>query len=223
MFAEMMLPGPMATLRFTKIDLGKVPIKLDNIFVHDVKDGALRFNLEFHWETQGCEISMKADYIGSFGVKSIKLAGRMSFLLKPLTNVLPIVSAIQYGFINPPELELNYSGLAQIADFSIVEKKIKAILNETLAGMIVLPNRMMYKMDPANNFFATYQPPIGIARVTLIVGNGFVEEKRSLRSADVPDVYCVIKLGGKLWKTSTIRDSLKPVWNESADFLFISH
>jgi hypothetical protein len=41
------LPGPLlSSTRFTKIDLGKVPIKLDNIVVHDIKD--VRFDLDLH-------------------------------------------------------------------------------------------------------------------------------------------------------------------------------
>lgn len=221
MFKEM-LPGPLASLHFTKIDLGNSPIRLDNIVVNDIKDGALQFNLDFNWITD-CAINMKADYVGAFGVKSIKLTGRMTFLLKPLTNELPIVSAIQYGFINPPNLELDYSGLASIADFTIVERKMKAILDDTLASMVVLPIRMLYKMDLGNDFFATYQPPIGIASVTVVDGHGFVVEKRTLRKADVPDVYCNVQLGGRTFKTSVIKDNLKPVWNESADFLLSDH
>ena len=218
MFKEMM-PGPLASLRFTKIDLGKAPILLDNVIVHELKNGNVQFDLDVTWDSDS-DIQLKADFIGSFGVKSIKLSGRMTFLLKPLTNVLPIVSAIQYAFINPPELELDFTGLANIADFSIIDKTIRSIMQEVLASMVVLPYRMMYKMDLGSDFREFYQHPVGVARITCVRGRGFIVEKKMLGKGDVPDVYCNIKLGcEQVWKTSTVKDNLSPEWNESKDFL----
>ena len=221
MFKDMM-PGPLSTLHFTKCDMGKVPIRLDNVVVHEIKDGAVQFDVDVVWDGD-CEISLKTNYGLSFGVKSIKLNGRMSFLLAPLTNQLPVVSAIQYAFINPPDLELDFTGLAQIADFKGIDKSIRNIMQASLASMLVLPYRMLYKMDPANNFFETYQPPIGIARVTAVKGRGFAVEKKSLRQHDVPDVYLTIQLGEKVWRTSTVKDSLEPDWGELADFILSDH
>ena len=162
--------------------------------------------------------------MGSFGVQKVKLRGRVSVLLAPLMYQLPVVSAIQYCFINPPLIELDFTGLANLADFSFVDTMIRDIIKDTLQGMMVLPNRMMVKMDPANDFLKTYRPPIGVARVTAIRGNGFKVQDRSLLKADVPDVYCKFKLGGKEWKTSTVRNSTDPVWeNDSGDFILCDH
>ena len=220
---EPMLTNMTPAILVTKIDLGKVPIRLDNIYVHNIKDGVLSFDMDVIWDGE-CDIQMKANYIGSFGVKQIKLKGRMSVLLKPLTNQLPVVSAIQYAFINPPHLMLNFTGLAQLADFKVIHDAIHKIAQDSLAAMMVLPNRMLYKMDLANNYLDTYHPPLGIARITLVKGRGFQVEKRSLRSVDIPDVYCLVTVGGSgEWKTSTIKNNLSPEWNESADFLFTNH
>jgi hypothetical protein len=218
-----MLPGPLSSTRFTKIDLGKVPLKLDNIVVHDATaDGAVQFDVDLHWITD-CDIQLKADYVGKFGVKAIKLKGRMSFLLKPLLNQMPVVSAVQYAFINPPDLELDFTGLAQVADFKVIDTTLRKIIQDILQGMLVLPNRMLYKMDLACDYFNIYQPPVGFARVTAVKGHGFEVERRALRKNDIQDVYCNISLGGKLWRTSTIKNHLEPAWNESADFLLSDH
>lgn len=218
MFKDMM-PGPMATLKFTKIDLGKVPMIIDNVVVHDLKDGTVQFDMDISWDSDS-DIQLKADYVGSFGVKSINLNGRMTFLLKPLTNVLPIVSAIQYSFTNPPQLELDFTGLANIADFSFIDKSIRTVMQEVLASMVVLPFRMMYKMDPVCDYRDFYQHPVGVARITLVRGRGFVVEKKTFGKDDIPDVYCNIKLGSeKVWKTPVIKNHLEPEWNETSDFL----
>jgi Ca2+-dependent lipid-binding protein len=218
MFKDM-LPGPLATLRFTKVDLGKVPMRIDNVVVHDLKDGTVQFDMDITWDSDS-DIQLKADYVGSFGVKSIKLNGRMTFLLKPLTNVLPIVSAIQYAFTNSPKLELDFTGLANIADFSFIDKSIRAVMQEVMASMVVLPNRMMYKMDLLSDYREFYQHPVGVARITCVRGRDFVTEKKTFGKHDIPDVYCKIKVGcEKVWKTSTVKDNLAPTWNEANDYL----
>jgi hypothetical protein len=217
MFKEM-LPSPLSTLHFTKINLGTTPMRLDNVVVHDLRDGAVQFDLDLVWVTD-CEINLKADYVGSFGVESIELMGRMTFLLNPLTATGSIISAVQFAFINPPTLELNFSGLAAIADFKFLDKKIQSILQDSLS-VVVLPSRMTVKLDAACSFYDVYEPPVGIARVTLVSGYGFQAELNSISANDIPDVYCNISLGNKTWKTSTVKNSLTPQWkNEVVDFI----
>ena len=245
MFSEMM-PGPLAKLKFTKIDLGTVPIRMDNVIVHKVneKENSLQFDLDLVWDGN-CDIQLKAGVI-AFGVKSVKLVGRMCILMRPLTTDLSIVSAIQYSFINPPDLELDFTGLAQVADFAVVDKQIRKMLQDILASMIVLPERIrkrsllvamcevifqlrgltlfsrvisVYKMEPSCSFKEIYRKPLGVAMVTVLQGRGFVVEKRTLRKDDIPDCYCNVTLGGRAVRTRTIDDNLSPVWNESCEFL----
>lgn len=202
-------------------DLGDVPIKLDNVVVHKLADdkSSVQFDLDVIWDGE-CDIQMRSDYGLQFGVKSVKLSGRMSFLLCPLTEVLPVVSAIQYSFINIPDLELDFTGLAQVADFTIIDKTIRKMILDILSGMMVLPNRMLFKMDLANDYLKTYQPPLGIVNVTAVRGRGFVIE-RGVITDDVPDVYLLTQFGSPPtpWRTKTVWDDLSPVWNESAHFV----
>lgn len=153
-------------------------------------------------------------------MKSIKLFGRLCFLLKPLENTIPPFAAIQYSFVAPPTIELDFTGLAQVADFAVIDKKIRAIIQDSFSS-VVLPNRMLTKMDMAVDFLETYEPPVGVARVTLLRGRGFVEEVKALRANDVPDVYCNISMtSSRTWKTAVVQDSLTPVWtDETADFI----
>jgi len=219
MFKDMM-PGPLSGLHFTKIDLGSIPIRMDNVVVHkvDAKNDTLQFDLDLVWDGN-CDIQLKAGSFISFGVKSVKLLGRMCILMRPLTTDLSIVSGIQYTFINPPNLELDFTGLAQVADFKVIDKQIRAIIQDILASMMVLPERMLYKMEPACSFLDIYRKPLGVACIKMESGRGFVVEKRALRSDDVPDCYINATLGGKKIRTKTIKDNLSPAWNEEHDFL----
>lgn len=170
--------------------------------------------------TGNCDIQLKGGMGIAFGVKSMKLQGRMGILMRPLTTDLSIVSGIQYGFINPPDLELDFTGLANVADFKVIDKKIRSTMQDVLASMLVLPERMLYKMEPACSFVDIFRPPLGIVCLDILSGQGFVEEKRTLRKNDVPDCYCNVTMGGRTIRTKTVQDSLSPVWkNEHHDFL----
>lgn len=213
------LPRPLSTCKVTKIDLGNVPIRLDNIVVHELQQDSLQFDMDVVWDSD-CDVRLKADYVGSFGVRKVVLRGRMSVILKPVTDYFPCFAAISYSFINPPELQLKFTGLAQVADFKIFATTVRNIIQDAMASIMVLPERMLYKIDEENDFFRSYQPPLGILRLTLVSGRGFIVEQRRLRKADVPDVYCIITAcGGKVWRTKTIKNNLTPQWNESADFV----
>mmetsp|Transcript_16962 Transcript_16962/g.37044 ORF Transcript_16962/g.37044 Transcript_16962/m.37044 type:complete len:896 (+) Transcript_16962:122-2809(+) len=225
MFREM-LPGPLKSLHFTKCSLGNVPLRLDNAIVHPCQKHSVtgkdyvRMEMDVVWDGR-CDIELKADYIGKLGVQHLKLAGRLSFLLQPLTEKLPVVTAVQFGFVNPPQLELDFTGLASVADIKTLKTTIQKTIADIIASMMVLPNRMLTKLDENQSYFGAYQPPLGVARLSIVKGRGFTEEKRKLRKADVPDVYCVVSLGGtEIWTTSVVQDSTEPVWkDETADVL----
>jgi len=231
MFPDM-LPGPLRSLHFTKVSLGDVPLRLDNIVVHDRQthnDGVefVEYEMDVVWDGR-MDVQLRADYIGAFGVRSVKLRGRLSIVLQPLTGqALPCFTCASYAFISRPELDMDFTGLAQAADFSGLRAAIRDMMLDVLAGMMVLPNRQLYKMDDTVSYLDTHVPPLGVARLTLWRGRGFRVEKRNLmRGDDVPDCYCNIQLSNAaVWKTSVVKDSVAPVWgqDEQCDFLLFHH
>lgn len=213
------LPPPLKTLHFTKVDLGNVPIRMDNIVVHPLTpDGSVQCDIDILWDGD-CDLQLKADYLGKLGVRKLKIWGRMAVIFNPLSTELPSISGIQYSFINPPEVDLSFTGLASLADVSLLERTVKGALQSALS-VIVTPNRNLYKLMTKNNYLDTYIPPIGIVRVKANCGKGFVIEKRRFARDDIPDVYLNVTVGlSDVWKTSTIQDDCNPVWNERGDFL----
>lgn len=240
------LPKPLRSMHFVKFDLGKNPLRLDNILVHaDAVQSSdshpvISMEMDMVWQSgSDCDISLKADYLGSLGIQAIQLQGRLSILLHPTSDNLPCIKAIQYAFVNVPQLDFKFTGLAELADLESVKSVILTTIMDTLLNMgMVLPDRSLYKMDPACEFMEICQRPVaqattsipsdstlmlGVARVTLVSGRGFVEEIRSLgRKNDIPDIYCNISFGNvihkNIWRTSTVPNNLEPVWNESHDF-----
>jgi Ca2+-dependent lipid-binding protein len=97
-----------------------------------------------------------------------------------------------------------------------------------IASMLVLPNRLMIKLDAANDYFKTYQHHLGVLRLTLEQATGLKGERSSRFGKlldkvmkDIPDVYCKVNVGAEkdVWRTKTIKNSINPTWNETHDFL----
>lgn len=51
------LPGPLANLRFVKLDLGHVPIRLSNVDVHKTTNEGIKLDMDVDWQGV-CDIEL---------------------------------------------------------------------------------------------------------------------------------------------------------------------
>lgn len=232
------LPGPLSTLRFRKLDLGNVPLVLDNILVRELRtsedgmaSGKNRDYIQFEWDVtwnSTCDIQLATDTFGiSFGVKGITLSGRLQVIATPLSGVLPCIDAVQFAFVNPPEVELDFTGLANVADLKGIKGKVRKIVDNALAQSLVLPKRtvapLVDKVDYRDIFCPAFR---GLARLRLHSGRGFEIQKASTRFGkdDIPDVYLMIRLGAEeFFESNVVKDNCNPEWDpdvEVHDFLY---
>ncbi|PSN70709.1 C2 domain-containing protein [Corynespora cassiicola Philippines] len=220
------LPGPLGNLRFTKIDLGHVPLRLGAVDVHKTTKGGIKLDMDVIWESKS-DIELDGKMVPKIGIEHVHLKGRLSVLLAPLTNVIPLIGAAQVAFINPPELSLDFTDAANIADLGIISSTIRKTILGIVGGMAVLPNRFMVKLDNSNDYFKTYQPHLGVVRLTIERAIGISGPKKSGAKRllakivkDVPDCYCKVSVGAEEeWRTSTKDNDHDPEWNETHDFL----
>ena len=87
------LPSPLSSLRFTKIDLGHVPLRLSNVKSTRTESDGIEIVMNVDWDGK-CDIELDGDMVPAVGIESVELYGRLSILLCPLTNVIPLVSII---------------------------------------------------------------------------------------------------------------------------------
>jgi hypothetical protein len=57
-----MLPGPLATLHFTKVELGPVPMVLSNVKVTKTPHDGIKLDLNLDWHGK-CDIELDGDMI----------------------------------------------------------------------------------------------------------------------------------------------------------------
>jgi len=46
------LPGPLANLRFTKLDLGHVPLQISAVDVHKTSTGGIKLDMDVNWQSE---------------------------------------------------------------------------------------------------------------------------------------------------------------------------
>lgn len=229
MFASM-LPGPLASLKFVQLDLGEVPMRVSEVDVHKVDSGGIKLDMDVLWEGKS-NIELDGKMVPKLGIKHVHMKGRLSVLLGPLTNIIPLIGAAQVAFINPPELRLDFTNAANIADWALVDKAVRKVIIDIISSMAVLPNRYLVKLDNNNDYFKTYSPHLGALRLTVEKAVGISGPKKSGAKRllakivkDIPDCYCKVTLGAELeWRTSVKKNDTDPEWNETHDFLVADH
>ncbi|CAI6337287.1 unnamed protein product [Periconia digitata] len=220
------LPGPLSSLRFVKLDLGHVPFRLSAVDVHKTSTGGIKLDMDVTWESHS-DIELDGKMVPKMGIERVHLNGRLSVLLGPLTDIIPLIGAAQVAFINPPKLQLDFTDAANIADLGIVSGTVRKTILGIIGGMAVLPNRFLVKLDASSDYFKTYQPHLGVLRLTVGKATGVAGPKKSSVKRllnkivkDIPDCYCQVNVGAEEeWRTKTIKNDHDPDWNETHDFL----
>jgi hypothetical protein len=117
--------------------------------IQNGQKAGIQIDIDVCWDGK-CDIMLQATLTKSakltFGVRHIKLYGRLHILLSPLTSALPVISAVQYGFTNPPVIEMTYTGAAG---------KILNVVASTLQGVITHNMKTTTTTTTANPNYAT--------------------------------------------------------------------
>lgn len=129
--------------------------------------------------------------------------------------------------MNPPVLKLDFTGAANVADSDMIDGAVRKVIISIINSMLVLPNRLLIKLDGSNDYFKTHLYPLGIIRITMEKAWGFAEEKQSASkrffskiTRAAPDTYCKVSVGAEApWQTSTKNNTTSPAWNEVHDFV----
>jgi Ca2+-dependent lipid-binding protein len=124
-------------------------------------------------------------------------------------------------------LKLDFTGAANVADFSLIDDTVRGVILGVINSMFTLPNRFLVKLDPSADYFKAYNYPLGMVRITAEKAWGFGEEAKSSAkkffnklTRAAPDCYTKIEVGAEeAWKTATKSNTNRPNWSETHDFV----
>jgi len=133
------------------------------------------------------------------------------------------------AFISKPSLDLEFTDAAHVANLGVIDRAIRKVIISIISSMAVLPNRFLVKLDAANDYFKTYQHPLGVLRLTVESGENFGEDKEGKSFLkrlvhDVPDCYVKVSMSAEEeWRTKTVKNHRHPEFNETTDILVTDH
>ncbi|KAK6182627.1 hypothetical protein SNE40_010269 [Patella caerulea] len=210
------LPAAIATsFRFSQIDLGDIPPRIGGVKVYteNVRRDEIYMDLEIIYSSDS-EITVVAKGINA-GIKELQIHGTMRVIFKPLISRIPLFGGLSVFFINNPTVDFNLTSLANAFDLPGLSDMLKTIVQEQIANIMVLPNRIPISMAKGLDLNKLrYPQPQGVLRINII-------EAKELKKADIglggkgkSDPYVKFSVGAQKFSTKVIDNTVEPVWNE---------
>lgn len=219
------LPDRLKGIRFSEFTLGKAHPQLGPLVACSRHHEGFEIQLDI-WVKYSGDANIVVDaVIASVGIGHIKLNGLLSIKLKPILEEIPIVAGINLFFLNPPEIDLTFSGHLEVANIDMIRKAILKGVAGALQDILVLPNMLVlnWSMESmaAAEPVATFGDVLPHAVVRLRIHEAhdlFASDFHCFRKR-TSDPFVKIKLGLQKVQTTTKKQTLNPVWNEDFDLL----
>mmetsp|Transcript_58809 Transcript_58809/g.108618 ORF Transcript_58809/g.108618 Transcript_58809/m.108618 type:complete len:874 (+) Transcript_58809:35-2656(+) len=224
------------------IQLGQVPPRVGPIFAYQKDKGNMKgiqvdAGLNFEADVDLKIVMGPLD----IGVSRVEFDGVVSFVLRPLLPVVPVVGGFQVFFMNPPDITLTFTGLAGIADSGFGARTIRRLVEGAFERAVVLPHRVAYKVpsrvyrarlgksisssslvaEDGDQVRLKRPVPQGMLRVWALEARDLVGADFSMYGPSTSDPYAKLKLGGQEVRTSVVQANCNPVWgpNDFGEFL----
>eukprot|EP00931_Biecheleriopsis_adriatica_P057946 TRINITY_DN3442_c0_g1_i1.p1 TRINITY_DN3442_c0_g1~~TRINITY_DN3442_c0_g1_i1.p1 ORF type:complete len:568 (+),score=100.83 TRINITY_DN3442_c0_g1_i1:46-1704(+) len=180
----------------------------------------VRLTCDFKWSSDlTVELAFKPEMLGkllSIGLKSICIKGQLSVFpqIRDEGQLLAGWGATAY-FIDAPEVDIDFTGLANTADLPGIRHCVRSVIEEMISSQAVLPNAIALTLgsvhDNAKTSISTeLRPaPIGALRVTLVKANRLKSGDMNLfgmmgHLGQRDKHYMTLSLGGATWKSHSV-------------------
>lgn len=216
------LPGPLKDIHFKYFRLGDTPPAFGPITVAETLRGhrsaGIEMQVGFQLDTNAhMELSVHG---ANLGIDRIRVQGQLLVRLGPLLEEVPVLGGIVACFLNPPDLELQYCGVAHCVESTMLANRFQKMVDVGLASALVLPHVFSVPIgtegQAVDRALLAHPKPIGVLRVTAVRATN-LREGWPLKRSRSP--YLSLSLAGEEWQTSAVWSSLNPEWDETHDFL----
>merc|ERR1712012_683446 len=142
--------------------------------------------------------------------------------MRPTIRSLPLIGGIQMCFLDEPDVNYDFEGLADIADWPGLRKKVKRGLLDDICERCVYPNRICISTSHKGDVevLKSFQPT-GLLLMRLVRAGGLPTKGgkrgalRKLVGQNKPDCYAKVKFGGARYKSSVVKNTCDPEWPET--------
>eukprot|EP01059_Diplonema_ambulator_P032514 TRINITY_DN6406_c0_g2_i1.p1 TRINITY_DN6406_c0_g2~~TRINITY_DN6406_c0_g2_i1.p1 ORF type:complete len:3422 (+),score=1031.07 TRINITY_DN6406_c0_g2_i1:132-10268(+) len=151
---------------------------------------------------------------GSVGIQNFSFTGTLYMWFRPFLDAPPFIGAIEMAFVNPPVLELDWTGFVGGAlECMGLQKVVRDTIDYYLAEYCVVPNFYVYPMvanHPKIDMARLRCPkPEGVVRLTI---SGVKNPPTNLLSPS-RELRVNIKIGSQKWATPAAANPAIPRWS----------
>ncbi|XP_046399641.1 extended synaptotagmin-2 isoform X6 [Ischnura elegans] len=206
--------------KFDRMIIGSIPPRVGGVKVYDlnVSRNEIIMDLDIFYAGD-CDISFSIGAIKG-GIKDFQIHGMVRVVMKPLIREMPLVGGLQIFFLNNPTIDFNLVGVADLLDMPGLSDILRRIIVETVASMMVLPNKLPITLSenvPAR-ILRTPEPE-GVLRVHVVEAKDLMKKDIGMLGKGKSDPYAVITVGAQEFRTQTINNTVAPKWDYWCEFV----
>ncbi|KAF7284996.1 hypothetical protein GWI33_012316 [Rhynchophorus ferrugineus] len=205
--------------KFERIILGSVPFRIGGVKVYDKNTDRNEIVMDLDIFYAGdCDITFYLSGIKG-GIRDFQLHGMLRVVMKPLITSIPLVGGLQVFFLNNPDIDFDLIGIADVLDMPGLSDILRRIVVETVANMMVLPNKFPIQLSEEVEAIELKAPePEGVLRVHVVEAKHLMKKDISVLGKGKSDPYAVITVGAQTFKTKVIDNTVDPKWDFWCEF-----
>ena len=212
------LPPALKTLHFDKIELGQKPPFIGNIKSYSSSSHSrptefiMDVDLFYSGDAQ-LKLTVKNMKLG---ISDFQIHGPLRIILKPLLSKETLVGGVTVFFLKRPKIAFNLTNLLNVLDFPGLKKTLRGIVDDVIAGLVVLPNRIAIPLaGSVDAGDLQYPVPEGLLRVQCLEARELAKSDFSLIGKECPDPYAILEVGAQTFRTRTKKNESSPTWEET--------
>ncbi|XP_076645887.1 extended synaptotagmin-like protein 2 isoform X2 [Halictus rubicundus] len=206
--------------QFDRLVLGRIPLKIYGIKAYDKNTSRNEVIVDADVMYAGdCDITFSVGNIKG-GIKDFQIRGMMRIVMKPLLPIMPIVGGIQAFFLNPPAINFNLVGVADVLDLPGFNDILRKTIVEQIAAFVVLPNKIVIPLSEEVPVESLKMPePEGVLRIHVVEAKHLMKKDISVLGKGKSDPYAIINVGAQEFRTKTIDNTVNPKWDYWCEFI----
>ena len=200
--------------QFERLVLGRIPLKIYGIKAYDKNTSRNEVIIDADIIYAGdCDITFSVGNIKG-GIKDFQIRGMMRIVLKPLLPAMPLVGGIQAFFLNPPAINFNLMGIADVLDLPGFNEILRKTIVEQIGAFVVLPNKIVIPLSESVPVESLKIPePEGVLRIHVVEAKHLMKKDIGVLGKGKSDPYAIINIGAQEFRTKTIDNTVNPKWD----------
>ena len=226
---ELMQLNQVSGFRIKRVDLGKIPARLEGMKTYDKKF----LGAKMEEIVLDCDVVYAGDARVIFTlqgisaeIKDIKFRGVARIHLKPLLNGFPFVGGFEMYFLTMPTLEYGLGGVGTFGEVPGINNIVRSVVEDVIKSRFVWPSKfkLFLPLDIVNRQSKTSYMlpcPAGLLSLNIREAKDLVKKDKNLIGSGSSDPYVNVSIGERKisFRNQYVAKSVNPTWDYITNFV----